>query len=212
MQYFWLNKNNNKNLIVFFNGWAMNETPLQHLNKEGFDILFLQDYRNLDFDFSIFNFDKYEKKYLICWSMGVFAVNNFYKIFNEFDSKIAINGTCKIVDDNFGIPEKIYKITTKFLNEDSLDKFIKNMFKGGELNPEITITRPLKELKEELIEIQKIKFENEIKFDKAIISNDDRIIPAKNQINFWKNKAKIEIIQNTHCPFKIYTSWQELIC
>ncbi len=212
MQYFWLNKENNKNLIVFFNGWGMNETPVKHLVKANFDILFLYDYRDLDFDFSIFDFAKYEKKYLICWSMGVFAVNNFYNIFNNFDKKIAINGTTKVIDDNFGIPEKIYKITVKFLNEDSLDKFIKNMFKGGSLNPEITITRTLAELKEELIEIQKMSFENEIDFNKAIISNDDRIIPTKNQLNFWQNKTNISLIDSTHCPFQNYSSWQELLC
>lgn len=212
MQYFWLNKKNNKNLIVFFNGWAMNETPVKHLKTDGFDILFLFDYRNLDFDFSQFDFDKYEKKYLICWSMGVFAVNNFAYIFNSFDYKVAINGTSKIVDNDFGIPEKIYKITAKFLNEDSLDKFIKNMFKGGKLNPEITITRSIDELRDELFEIQKKSLNGEIKFDKAIISTDDRIIPTKNQINFWQGKTDIIKINSTHCPFGIYSSWQDLLC
>ena len=212
MKYFWLNKKNNKNLIVFFNGWAMNETPVKHLKTDGFDILFLFDYRNLDFNFLEFDFSKYEKKYLICWSMGVFAANNFINTFNNFDYKVAINGTNKIVDDDFGIPEKIYKITAKFLNEDSLDKFIKNMFKGGKLNPEITITRSIGELREELFEIQKKSFSSEIKFDKAIISNDDRIIPTKNQLNFWKNKAEIDLIESTHCPFKNYSNWQDFIC
>ncbi len=212
MQSYWLNKKNNKDLIVFFNGWAMNESPIIHLEKESFDILVVHDYRNFDFDFSKYDFTEYEKKYLICWSMGVFAVNKFYDVFENFDYKIAINGTTSLISDEFGIPEKIFKITAKFLNEESLDKFIKNMFKGGVVNPEITITRSLNEIKDELIEIQKISFKNEIEFNKAIISNDDRIIPTKNQINFWNKKTKIEIINATHCPFKNYSSWRELLC
>ena len=144
--------------------------------------------------------------------MGVYVANLFYSELNLFDKKIAINGTAKIIDDNFGIPEKVYKITTKFLNEDSKDKFIKNMFKNGELNPNITITRELTELKEELVSIQKIKIEKELKFNKAIISNDDRIIPTKNQIAFWKDKTQIVQIDSTHCPFEIYKSWQEIVC
>ena len=28
----WLNKNGNKNLIVFFNGWGMDEKIVSHLN------------------------------------------------------------------------------------------------------------------------------------------------------------------------------------
>lgn len=213
MQYFWLNKNKeNKKLIVFFNGWAMNETPVQHLVCDDFDVLILFDYRNFEFNFNQFDFKNYNEKYLICWSMGVYAANLFTKYFDNFDKKIAINGTTKIIDDNFGIPKRIYQITVKLLNEDSCDKFIKNMFDNGKLNPNIKITRTLKELKEELIAIQKIKLKEELAFDLAIISNEDKIVPSKNQLTFWQNKAKIKQINSTHCPFEKYQSWMELLC
>lgn len=213
MQHLWLNKQeNNKKLIVFFNGWAMNETPIQHLKQDDFDILALFDYRNLEFDFSRFDFKKYDEKYLICWSMGVYAVNLFKKYFDDFDKKIAINGTTKMIDDNFGIPKRIYQVTVKLLNEDSCDKFIKNMFDNGRLNPNIKITKSLPELKEELISIQKIKPDDELDFNCAIISNEDKIVPSKNQIAFWENKTKIININSTHCPFEKYGSWMELIC
>ena len=213
MQYFWLNKKEeNKKLLLFFNGWAMNETPVKHLDCEDFDVLVLFDYRDINFNFNQFDFNKYDKKYLICWSMGVYVANLFKNILADFDEKIAINGTTSIIDDNFGIPEKIYKITVKLLNEDSCDKFIKNMFDNGKLNPNITITRTLQELKEELISIQKIELKETLTFDKAIVSDNDRIVPTKNQLNFWENKAKIEKINSTHCPFEIYSKWTELLC
>lgn len=211
MQYKWLNKKNNKKLILFFNGWAMNESAVSNLKKDDFDILMLFDYRDINFDLSVFDFKNYDEKYLICWSMGVFASNLFKKELDNF-KKIAINGTNKIIDDNFGIPKKIYKVTTKFLNESSCDKFIKNMFNDGKLNPSIKITRTVEELKDELISIQKIELKEELKFDKVIISKDDRIIPTKNQISFWENKAPYILVDSTHCPFEIYESWQELIC
>ena len=50
----WLNYQNNKNLIVFFNGWAMNNTSLNHLKTAYFDILMINDYSDFDFDFSKF--------------------------------------------------------------------------------------------------------------------------------------------------------------
>lgn len=213
MQHFWLNKNTkNKNLILFFNGWAMNETPVQHLDCSDFDVLLVYDYRNINFDFSQFDFSKYENKYLICWSMGVYVANLFKDVLKDFNKKIAINGTTKIIDDDFGIPKKIYKITTKLLNEDSKDKFIKNMFDDGKINPNIRITRTLLELKEELISIQNIELSDELTFDCAIVSLDDRIIPTKNQLNFWQGKTKIKKINSTHCPFEIYNSWQDLLC
>lgn len=212
MQFKWLKKENNKKLIVFFNGWGMNETPVQHLNSEDFVILMLYDYRNVDFDLKQFDFDKYDEKYLICWSMGVYSANLFKDELKNFDKKIAINGTNKVIDDDFGIPKKIYKVTVKFLNADSLDKFIKNMFDGGKLNPNITITRTLEELKDELISIQNIELNDELKFDKAIISSNDRIIPTKNQLNFWQNKAEYKLINSTHCPFDTLNSWRDIIC
>lgn len=214
MQYFWLNKNeNNKKLILFFNGWAMNETPLKHLECEDYDVLVLFDYRDLNFDFEKFDFSKYEKKYLICWSMGVYVSNLFKTYLEGFDKKIAINGTAKIIDDNFGIPKKIYNITVKFLNEDSCDKFIKNMFDNGKLNPEITITRKLNELKDELINIQKLELYDYLKFDYALISDNDRIIPSKNQMAYWNlYNTQIKEINSTHCPFELYSKWTEILC
>ncbi len=212
MQFKWLKKDNNKKLIVFFNGWGMNETPVQHLNSEDFDILMLYDYRDVDFDLKQFDFEKYDEKYLVCWSMGVYSANLFKDELQDFNKKIAINGTNKVIDDDFGIPKKIYKVTVKFLNADSLDKLIKNMFDGGKLNPNITITRSLEELKDELISIQNIKLDDELKFDKAIISSNDRIIPTKNRLNFWQNKAEYKLINSTHCPFDTLNSWRDIIC
>ncbi len=213
MQYFWLNKqDNNKKLIVFFNGWAMNQTPVEHLKKENYNILVLFDYRSFDLDLSIFEFDKYDKKYLIAWSMGVMVCNLFNEYLSSFDKKIAINGTAKIVDNEFGIPSKIYKVTTRYLNEKSKEKFIKNMFQGGILNPNIKITRNIEELKQELVSIENLRIDCELKFDKAIVSTLDRIIPAQNQLAFWSNRAEIEQIDSTHCPFESYNSWQDLLC
>ena len=154
MKHFWLNKKNNSKLILIFNGWGMNETPFKHLACDDYDILILSDYRKFDIDLNTFGFDKYSEKYLIAWSMGVFVSGVYFEILNKFDKKIAINGTNLIVDNNFGIPEKIFNVTVKFLNETSLDKFIKNMFEGGKLNPEITITRDIAGLREELITIK----------------------------------------------------------
>ena len=212
MQYFWLNKKENKKLIVFFNGWGMNETPVQHLAYNDFDVLILYDYRNLNFDLSQFDFSSYSEKYLVCWSMGVYVSNLFKKDLKDFDKKIAINGTSKIIDDNFGIPTRIYKVTIKFFNEDSCDKFIKNMFNGGKLNPNVTIEKTLEELKEELISIQNVALDDALDFDYAIISSDDKIIPTKNQINFWQNKTKIKQISSTHYPFENFKNWSELLC
>ena len=71
MKYEWLNRENNSEIIVFFNGWGMDENIVSHLDFDGYDVLMFYDYNSLetDFDFSLLN--KYSKRYLTAWSMGV---------------------------------------------------------------------------------------------------------------------------------------------
>ena len=172
----------------------------------------LYDYRDINFDLSQFDFSKYKEKYLVCWSMGVYVSNLFKNQFQNFNKKIAINGTIKIIDNNFGILEKIYKLTIKLFNEASCDKFIKNMFNNEKINPKIIITKTLEELKEELIAIQKLEIKEELNFDLVIISSNDKIIPTNNKINFWQNKTQIKNIVSPHYPFDKYKKWSELLC
>lgn len=210
MRYFWLNKNNNK-LILFMNGWAMNESAVNHLDYKGFDILTVCDYREFDVEINKFDFSKYEKKYLVGWSMGVYVSNLFFNTLENFDKKIAISGTNKIIDDKFGIPQRIYDYTIKNFNSESKEKFLKNIFLNEK--KEITINHTTEELQDELISIKNIKFENSIKYDKAIISKRDVVVPYKNQLNFWKkeNTETVEI-DAPHYVFNNFKSWQDIIC
>ena len=70
----------------------------------------------------------------------------------------------------------------------------------------------LAELKDELIELQKLSAVD-IDFDKAIIPLFDKIIPTQNQINFWQVKPKTKMIQLqcAHYPFFKFKSWKDII-
>ena len=195
---------NNKNLIIFFNGWGMDELIISHLKRDDFDLLVLYDYNDLDIEFP--NLDNYDKKYIIGWSMGVMISTLFYDCFGEIDKYIAINGTPKPINDKYGIPEKIYKLTLRGFNETSCQKFMERMF---DCNPPISkfSNREFESQKTELANLMGIEGKI-ISFDKVIVSNNDNIIPTKNQLNYWKNP---EIIESGHCPFFKYESWSEII-
>lgn len=201
MQYKWLNKQDNKKLIVFFNGWGMEEKAVEHLICKDYDVLTFCDYRNFEID--DFDFTKYEQKYLIAWSMGVYVCNYFYEIFKNFDKYIAINGTQKPIDDEFGIPKAIYDLTIENFNELSCAKFFKKI--STKLEP---CSRKTEELKEELITIKYLKVKDFFNFNRAIISNKDRIIPSQNQKKFWKTYEEIDA---PHYIFDLYKSWDELL-
>lgn len=208
MKYKWLNKQNNKKLIVFFNGWGMDEKIVSHLDFENFDLLMFYDYRDLEIE--NFNFSNYEEKYMIAWSMGVYTCNNFTNIFNNFDRKIAINGTLNPIHDEYGIPVLMYDLMIENFSEFTSEKFVNKISTGENLKE--YCTRTSDELKAELIKIKSLSFNEFIKFDKAIVSLKDRIMPAKNQIRFWQkqNITPIEI-KALHAIFNLYKKWSELL-
>ena len=208
MQYKWLNKQNNKNLIVFFNGWGMDEKIVSNLSFDGFDVLTFFDYRI--FEIQNFDFSVYEKKYLIAWSMGVYVCSLFYEKFKDFDKFTAINGTQNPIDDNYGIPYAAYNLTVDNFNELTCKKFMKKISSSVDLLN--YCSRPLDELKQELISIRDLKIEQNLIFNKAILSANDRIFPYKNMINFWKEKnIQITEIEGSHYIFDRYKKWGDLL-
>ena len=72
--------------------------------------------------------EKYEQKFLITWSMGVFVAAYLRKYFENFDKKIAINGTITPVDNEFGIPVKMFELTLKHASVGLGGKFYKNVY------------------------------------------------------------------------------------
>ena len=208
MKYKWLNKSENKKLIVFFNGWGMDEKVVAHLNYSDFDVLMFYDYLNTQIH--EFDFSNYDYKVLIAWSMGVYVCNIFYDKLKYFNKFIAINGTQKPVDDDYGIPQLVYNLTVENFNELSSAKFMKKITTEVDLK-EYT-SRQTEELKQELISIRDLKIEKYLNFNKAIISTKDRIMPYKNQLKFWQEKGVEKIELNApHYIFNLYKNWDELI-
>ena len=71
MKYKWLNKKNNEELILFFNGWGMDESVVSHINPENFDVIMIYDYNNLEFDWSVI--EGYAKKISCCMVDGSYV-------------------------------------------------------------------------------------------------------------------------------------------
>ncbi len=211
MKHKWINKSGGKNLIVFFNGWGMDEKIVSHLSCGNNDVIVFFDYQTTDTDFSDFKiFSNYEKKYLIAWSMGVYVCNYFYKEFKNFDKYTAINGTQNPIDDLYGIPKAIYDLTVRNFNELSCAKFMSKITSAVNLRD--YCSRNLTELKNELVSIRDLKINDKFVFNKAVIGNKDKIFPVKNQINYWqKQNVNYEIINSGHYIFDNYQNWSDLL-
>lgn len=196
MKYKWLNKQNNKKLIIFFNGLGMDENVIKHLDAEDFDVVMFYDYNNLKTDFKP---EKYEEKYLIAWSMGVMVGTLF-----DFGVRTAcaINGTLRPIDARFGINPRIYDLTIRSFDS---EKFIQNMF---DKPTEIKVSRESKNQKDELCAIKNYSANENFKYTKVLISDNDKIIPTKSQCAYWGLEPNVK---SGHCPFLLYKKWSELL-
>jgi len=203
MKYKWLNRKNNSKLIIFFNGWGMDENVVNHLEFEDYDVLMFYDYNSLETDFEFLLLENYSEKYLIAWSMGVMTATLFDI---DYTSKTAVNGTLKPINDKFGIPERIYNLTVKNFTPEGAEKFIKNMSLKGIEFPKSN--REFENIKSELSALLHYESNPDFNYDRVIISSEDKIIPAKNQTAFWGTEPNIE---SGHAPFNCFTKWSELL-
>ena len=217
MLFHWLNKQNNDKLIIFFAGWSFDEKPFKFLACDDYDVLIMYDYATLDCEME--DLSQYKEIDLIAWSMGVFAAYLLKEKLPKFAKKIAINGTPLPVDDEYGIPTKPFLLTLRHAKTGLEGKFYQNIFDKPEEFEKYShtpVTRTIEnrenELKSLYNQIKNTTINYEHFYDKALISKFDKIIPTKNQINFWQNNAEIEMLESGHFPYYNFKSWNEILC
>lgn len=227
MKYKWLNNVKNRKIIIFFNGWGMDENVVKHLDCEDYDVLMFYDYNTLDTDFNFESLNIYPEKNLIAWSMGVMVGNIISPLTRHFvtpspargeGKAVAINGTLKPIGAEFGIHPKIYDLTIKGFNEKGRDKFVKSMFDIQPLPLPSPLEREIEEQRSELIALKEIckltntptlkLGEKKSLYNKVLISDNDKIIPTKSQVAFWGLEPNLK---SGHCPFFEFNKWSELL-
>ena len=195
-QHFIIN-NSQKQLLLFFAGWGMDETPFLHIQPAGCDWMICYDYRSLEFDTTLMQ--AYSEITLIAWSMGVWAASQIMKQHPSLpvSQSIAINGTLYPIHATKGIMPSVFEGTLQGLNEQTLQKFQRRMCGSTaeyKVFQAVAPQRPADELKEELAAIQQQYLSlppSDFVWQKAIIGKNDRIFPPDNQRLAWKNKVDI---------------------
>lgn len=222
MKAHWLNRQNNKNLIVFFAGWSFDYNPFcNHPECGDNDLLMIYDYNNMDIPDELKTLNNYESKILAAWSMGVFTAYLNRVLFEDFNKKIAVNGTITPIDDKFGIPVKIFELTLKHAASGLGGKFYKNVFQTLKeyeeylKNPvQRSIENRVEELENlyDLIRQQPAGFDGENFYDCAVVCQNDKIIPSANQsASHNKNNVPVISLDCGHFPFYNFSKWDEII-
>lgn len=216
MQYHWLNKKDgNKKLLLFFCGWSFDYKPFERIECNDYDVLMLYNYNDLSIPIEILGYEEY---FLITWSMGVFVAYLLKEKLPEFKEKIAINGTPFPVDNEKGIPIKTFDLTLKYVDTGLQGKFQRNLFKTEEefqkylQNP---VAREIPNQASELVSLKKLIDKTDVDYKKyynrAIISNTDKIIPTRNQHNCWDNVCPVVVLNSGHFPFYDFESWNDIL-
>lgn len=214
----WLIKNNQKKLILFFNGWSLDENIVNHLKSIEYDVLMFFDYSNLDLNLNILKeIYEYQEINVISWSYGVWAFANIIEVFKNLKNVIAINGTLLPINKDFGISERMFNLTLSNLSEKNYPRFFQNMFEGeADLNK--MPQRNIEDQRQELESIQRLFAQkdiskNKVFFTKVFVGLKDKIIPAQNQINFWVVNGDKYIIKMDcgHYMFDMFKTWDKII-
>ena len=202
-------RDNNDRLLLIFAGWGMDAEVFDGLRRPGYDVAVAWDYRNEEADLTPLS--SYGEIALMAWSMGVAEADRILSGHDlPLSLTVAVNGTLHPVDDRKGIPAAIYDGTLNGLNERSLMKFHRRMCGSSESFARFKTRMPardLTELADELRAIRQRPYTHDaphLRWDKAIVSDNDAIIPTANQLEAWCG-TEITLIPGAHLP-----DWQTL--
>jgi len=212
----WLNKKTNPQLILFFNGWGMDEHPVEHLEFKKQDVVMFYDYHTLHpLQKELVN--GYKQVFVIGWSMGVWAAGQILSKSEIICSwNLAINGTNWGIDDEKGIPKAMFEATRDHFTEASREKFFLRMCGSRQSYQFFQQHKPDRNLDSQQHEltffINAVAQQGNTTFpwDAALIGSGDRIFPVANLKKAWEGTNN-KLINAAHYPFQQYKSWDELI-
>ena len=193
-------------LILFFNGWGMDENIVSHLEIPiGYTLKII----NFPYNFDKTILTQYDDIIFIGWSFGSYYLAK-YLLENNIRSKkiISLNGTPETIGKN-GISEGVFNLTLDTLTSDTLQKFYENMRIDNTFSPS---KKNFKDIKDELRYFKNNYIPLKNIFTHAFIGKKDKIIPALRQKKYFEsNNVNITELLCGHYPFSVIKSWSTLI-
>ena len=193
-------------LILFFNGWGMDENIVSHLEIPiGYTLKII----NFPYNFDKTILTQYDDIIFIGWSFGSYYLTK-YLLENNIRSKkiISLNGTPETIGKN-GISEGVFNLTLDTLTSDTLQKFYENMGIDKTFSPS---KKNFKDIKDELQYFKNNYIPLKNIFTHAFIGKKDKIIPALRQKKYFEsNNVNITELLCGHYPFSVIKNWSTLI-
>jgi len=206
MHHVWLKQTAEaRDVIVIFGGWAVGSDVIMHLESKA-DILLISDYRDLDYRLP--DLSSYQTRTLVAWSFGVASYGHWQKDHPEiFSRKVAINGTMRPIDPDYGIAPEVMQKTIDNLSEDSFQMFLMRVHNGKVPDQKIDVAAR----KSELVDVWARGDSPPQTWERIWISRKDRIFPYQSQMRAWALQIDaVKCLDAAHAPFDEWAHWSEL--
>ena len=210
---------NNRDLIILFGTWGIDEKAFSNLCTDRFDFILFYNY-SADEPLILPEMKTYRRVTVIGWSLGVWAAEYYSRRMGiRPDLTIAINGTPVAADDHYGVPLKIFEATLDNITNYSMAKFYLRVFgnkSSFERNRPIIPSRSVKSLHDELRWIYNRMMEpvqTGFVWDYSLIGTEDRVFRASNLISYWNMHPETRqiIVESPHYLFDNWETLDELI-
>lgn len=201
-----------KRLILIFAGWGMDARPFMNLKKRGYDILLIYDYTGYNDDNEVDStllkiLTQYDETVVFAWSFGVRVASTLLPRLSDtlaVTRRVAVNGTPTHIHDLRGIPSATFRGTLSGFSEISVRKFHRRMFSTAAdfaVFTENSPHRSFDSLKSELETFGALPpVDGRSVWDIAVVSDDDRIFPAGNQMRGWEGCETFVMENAPHFP------------
>jgi biotin synthesis protein BioG len=210
---------NNRDLLILFGTWGIDEKAFSNLCTDNHDFILFYNY-SADEPLILPEMKTYRRVTVIGWSLGVWAAEYYSrKMGIKPDLTIAINGTPVAADDKYGIPLRIFEATLDNISNYSMAKFYLRLFgtrSRFELNRNHIPTRTEKSLHDELRWLYNRMMEpvqTGFVWDYSLIGTEDRIFRASNLTSYWSEHPETRqiIVDAPHYLFDNWNSLEELV-
>ena len=218
----WINRTGSDKIVVFFNGWGLDENPFLKMDTEGYDLLMYYQYDNLDCPGLFRDYYNYQKAAYIGYSFGAASMvrhlNNIIGL-NPGDCRFdyfAVNGTLAPINDIFGIRKDIFEKTLADMKKTGIEAFYKNLFDDKDDFNEFMDLKPMRDFEGQVKELESLSEEfseniinsNACLIQKALISEKDRIFNSRSQHAYWESvNVPVVGIKGGHFPYFRWNSW-----
>lgn len=215
----WLARRGAPRLLVFCNGWGMDEGVVAELAAPpATDLLEVHDYAGLDAGAFGRALAPYRSYRLVAWSLGVWASAVLVAATGRApEGAIAINGTCRPIDEACGIPPRLFRDTVERCSAASRDSFERRMCGGAAALAHFRARAPQRDVTDQAAELRAL--EKGIAaapapasiFSQAIVGLRDGIMPPESQRRSWGAETAVRSLPLPHYPFFDLTSWDEIL-